>query len=139
MILLNKVILPQMRSKWCCIVPNEFKVETFRRFFHAIQSQKLNQQMESSIVQKCSNLLLPINKVLSVQTCGLKYVGLVHRRCKDCHMMLREGIMHNYCKAHPRHNQKAKTARPKSTWIVSGVTTVKPAHWKKIRNNDFLR
>lgn len=54
---------------------------------------------------------------------NLKYVVNVHRRCKDCFLMYIEGVLHNFCTAHPRHKQRMRTKRPKNTWILSGVTT----------------
>lgn len=122
---LSRVVL---RSSWCFSVPNELKIEAIRRSFHAIHPQKLHQQ-NLNVVQESSNLLVSVNEFLYAQTRGLKYVGNVHRRCKDCHLMLKEGIMHNYCKAHPRHNQKAITSKPKCKWILTAVTTNKIRSW----------
>lgn len=102
----------------------------FRRSVHIIQSFGAVKNINSlGIVQKNSSILGPVQNIQYMQTRGLNYVGKVHRVCKDCHMMLREGVMYNYCKAHPRHNQKAKTKRPKNTWILTGVTTGNVRPW----------
>lgn len=72
---------------------------------------------------KTSSSLLSVETLQYNQICGLKYLKNVHRRCKDCYLMYIEGVLHNFCTAHPRHKQKAKTKRPKNTWILTGVTT----------------
>lgn len=76
-----------------------------------------------------SKPLLPLQSINYTQTCGLKHLGKVHRRCRGCHLLLKEGVMYNYCKVHPRHNQKAKTKRPKNTWTMTGVMTTKIRPW----------
>lgn len=111
----------------------QFKTELINtilpRSFHAIQPLGLIQDFNNfKCVNKSSTLLASAN-FQYLQTCGLKHVGKVHRRCKDCYMMLREGVLYNYCKTHPRHNQKARTKRPKNTWTLTGVTQTKIRPW----------
>lgn len=105
---------------------------------------QISRAMNMNFIQRSLHTVLGVNNsvlrkatfLATVETTwhqpsrGLKYVGKVHRRCKDCHLMLIDGIMHNFCKAHPRHKQKAKTKKPKNTWILTGVTT--HPHGKKI-------
>lgn len=95
------------------------------RSFHTVQPL-INNSAQQSI---SSSLLSPTNNIQCIPSCGLKYLAKVHRRCRDCHMMLIEGVFHNFCKAHPRHNQRARTKRPKSTWILTAVTTTKVRPW----------
>ena len=39
---------------------------------------------------------------------GMKIKGRVKRRCKDCQLEWKDGILYNFCKTHPRHKQMLK-------------------------------
>ncbi|XP_031635337.1 uncharacterized protein LOC116348456 [Contarinia nasturtii] len=124
-----RVITMPMRSSLNGQIQAEWNNLMSRRLIHAIQPLKSTQGIyDINLANKSPGLLASTN-VQYTQTCGMKVLGKVHRRCKDCCMMLKNGIMYNYCKAHPRHNQRAKTARPKSTWILTGVTRSKVRPW----------
>lgn len=106
---------------------NEPRTKILRRPFHMFQSIKVNQG-NFDLSQGNKSFLGPTN-LQNTQYCGLKHVGNVHSRCKDCHLMFKEGVMYNYCKTHPRHNQKAKIKRPKNTWTLTAVTTARVRPW----------
>lgn len=120
---LCRIFTLQMRSAWS----NRVHTGIFVRPLHMIQSIKINPG-NTRINSDTKSLLANLNHQY-MQTCGLKHVGNVHRRCKDCHLMLKEGVLYNNCKTHPRHNQKAKTKRDKNTWILTAVTTTKVRPW----------
>lgn len=132
---LCRAVTLQMRYLWRC----RLQTDILQRSLH-IQSINVNRGYNSLYSDNIS-LLAPTN-LQYTQICGLKHVGNVHRRCKDCHLMLKEGVMYNYCKTHPRHNQKARTKRPKNTWILTAVTTTKVRPWWRInvtnRNVFFI-
>lgn len=120
---LYRALTLQMKTAWS----NGLQAEILKRSLHVFRSINVNPEPRS--LHYCSHYLLAPTNLQYSQTCGLKHVGNVHRRCKDCHMMLKEGVMYNFCETHPRHNQKAKTKRPKNTWILTAVTTTKVRPW----------
>lgn len=120
---ITRVFVPQMRSSW----NSEMKSKLLQKSFHTLRP--LTGYSENLKHSQRSSLLMPDKSIEYIQVCGLKYVGKVHRRCKDCNLMLIAGVMHNHCKTHPRHNQKAKTKRPKSTWIVTAAIQTKVRSW----------
>lgn len=116
------VAVPQMRTS--------SNIEVNERSFHTLRALVKHQDNFNPISSSIpSTLLTSVQNVQHMQICGLKYVGKVHRRCKDCNLMLIAGVMHNHCKTHPRHNQKAKSKRPKSTWIVTAAIQTKIRPW----------
>lgn len=102
--------------------------ELLAKSFHSLRPLS-GYQETFKLNQGASSLLMTNKSTQYTQVCGLKHVGKVHRRCKDCSMMLIAGVMHNHCKTHPRHNQKAKTKKPKSTWIVTAAMQTKVRPW----------
>lgn len=126
---MSRIITTQMRGTLNSSVPSEWNNLVPQRLLHAIQPMKSTQSIhDTNLAHKSSSLLASTN-VQYTQTCGLKYVAKVHRRCKDCKMMIKDGVFFNHCKTHPRHKQQAKTKRPKNTWYLTGVTTSKPREW----------
>lgn len=119
---ISRALITQTRTSWNF----ESKNNIFNKSFHTLRPLY---EYQWNLNQNSSALLIPKKDVQNTQVCGLKYVGKVHRRCKDCNMMLIAGVMHNHCKTHPRHNQKAKTKRPKSTWIVTAAIQTKIRPW----------
>lgn len=63
------------------------------------------------------------------QYCGLKIVGKVHRRCRDCRMMVINGVVFNHCKTHPRHKQRQRLKPEKNTWTLTAVQVTKRRPW----------
>lgn len=127
-------MIPLVRSVCRSLMPqvwyplnNRTTTGAVQRNFHTVQP--LIHHGINSSAQKSSTLLSPNNNLQCVPSCGLKYLRKVHRRCKDCNLMLINGVMHNFCKAHPRHKQKAITKKPKNTWILTAVTTMKKRDW----------
>lgn len=94
-----------------------------RRTLYTVQPCTTDRILSNVIPR--TTLLAPAEATQLTQVRGLKYLTKVHRRCKDCHLMLVDGVMHNFCKAHPRHNQKRKTKRPQNTWILTNVSVTK--------------
>lgn len=97
------------------------------RLFHAIPSLSI---WANSNNQFNKTALLPTNQSFqSVQSRGLKRVDAVHRRCRHCYLMMINGIIHNICTVHPRHNQKKKTIRAKHTWLMTFAHQSKKRSW----------
>lgn len=115
---------PRMYLPACNQLPNSLNNGLQRSLYTIGQQPMIG--TENGMTKKTtssSTTLLSTETLQYNQICGLKYLKNVHRRCKDCYLMYIEGVMHNFCTAHPRHKQKAKTKRPKNTWILTGVTT----------------
>lgn len=76
----------------------------------------------------CVSFLLPKlhNKV---QESGLKVLGRVKRRCKDCYMVMREGRLFVECKTFGRHKQVTIAKKPKNSWMLSHATQSKVRPW----------
>lgn len=126
----GRVLSPKLRFLCLSQTKPPLGYDLFRRSLHIIQSiGAVSNTTSLEYDQKNASILSPVQNIQYMQTRGLKHVGKVHRLCKDCHMMLREGVMYNYCKLHPKHNQKARTKRPKNTWILTGVTTGTIRSW----------
>lgn len=120
---LCRVLMPRVYLPSCNQMTNLLN-SGFQRSLFTVRPVGIENlvQHNGAAVTKASSLLSPETLQYN-QICGLKYVKNVHRRCKDCYLMFIEGVMHNFCTAHPRHKQKMKTKRPKNTWILTGVTT----------------
>lgn len=71
--------------------------------------------------QRTFNLLQPSSLALYFER-GMKQVGNVKRRCKDCYLVVRQERLYNMCKAHPRHKQMAMKKKDKNTWIKTDAT-----------------
>lgn len=131
-------MIPAIRRLYQIILPrlHTTPVSQFRNLW---SSRKLTNS--SCTIQTCSRdrdatgilsnatLLSSTTTTQLTQVRGLKYLTKVHRRCKDCRLMFIDGVIHNFCKAHPRHNQKKKTKKPKTTWILSGVMCGQRRPW----------
>lgn len=111
-----RAFIPRLYSPICNQVNR-----AFQRSLHAIRPVGFENVAAITVQRK--TLLSLIETSQHHQICGLKYLVNVHRRCKDCYLMYIEGVVHNFCTAHPRHKQKMITKRPKNTWILTGVTT----------------
>lgn len=120
-----RVLIPKLYSPACNQWQNLLN-NGFQRSLYTIRPvgiENLVVQHRVGTQKTSSSTLLSVETVQYNQICGLKYLKNVHRRCKDCYLMYIEGVLHNFCTAHPRHKQKMKTKRPKNTWILTGVTT----------------
>lgn len=115
-----RVLMPKLYSpSWNKV--NHLINSGLRRNLHTIQSIGAVNLTNNAVSKK---ILLSQGETLQCkQICGLKYLVNVHRRCKDCYLMYIEGVLHNFCTAHPRHKQRMRTKKPKNTWILTGVTT----------------
>lgn len=116
-----RVLMPKLYLPSCNQLNNLLN-NGFRRSLFTIRPVGIEHLAMNGVPTKIS-LLSPPGTLQHNQICGLKYLKNVHRRCKDCYLMYIEGVLHNFCTAHPRHKQRMKTKRPKNTWILTGVTT----------------
>lgn len=101
---------------------------------HHILSMRLQQNpiggsITSSSSSSGSTILTSTIIPQMTQNCGLKIVGKVHRRCKDCRMMIVNGVIFNHCKTHPRHKQRQRLTRENNTWILTAVQQTKKRSW----------
>lgn len=95
-------------------------------FFNILQStSRFSVFSNSSIInnvttinQVQSNILQPVSIGINIQR-GMKQVGRVKRRCKDCYMVWRKERLYNMCKTHPRHKQMSIIPKPRSSWILT--------------------
>lgn len=116
----RRILTARLHTPACSQVNHSLKHDSQRSLFTLRPVDMANLSMNTD---RKKTLLLPPGTSQCTQISGLKYVVNVHRRCKDCYLMLIEGVLHNFCTAHPRHKQRMKTKRPKNTWILTGVTT----------------
>lgn len=123
----GRILLPRLCSSSMIQPKNLLNNEVLQRSLYTIPSCSLDKGVNGFITK--TTLLAPAELTQYNQVRGLKYVGKVHRRCKDCKMMFIDGVLHNHCTAHPRHNQKHKTKRPHNTWILSGVMCGQKRPW----------
>lgn len=93
-----------------------------------LQQNPIGGSITSSSLSSTTILTSTITPQLT-QNCGLKIVGLVHRRCRDCRMMVMNGVIYNHCKTHPRHKQRQRLTRPNNTWTLTAVQQSKKRPW----------
>jgi large subunit ribosomal protein L36 len=95
---------------------NSFFKNALRNFSVLSNSSTIYQptSMQSSILQ-------PASILINIQR-GMKQVGRVKRRCKDCYFYVKQERFFVFCKTHPRHKQMAMIKKPKSTWILTDAT-----------------
>lgn len=82
---------------------------------------KANNQLTKSLLQPPSLTINPER--------GMKQMGVLKRRCKDCYFVMREERLFVMCKTHPRHKQMAMKKKPKNTWILTDATQSKQRAW----------
>lgn len=75
-----------------------------------------------------SSILQPASIFVNIQR-GMKQVGRVKRRCKDCYFVMRQERLYVMCKTHPRHKQMSMIKRPKNTWILTDATQSTVRQW----------
>nr|AAX62411.1 putative mitochondrial ribosomal protein L36 [Lysiphlebus testaceipes] len=95
--------------------------------FHSLNNNLINNTIlpnqlninnnNNSIIK---NLLQP-NQVYLNLSCGMKVVGKLQRRCKDCYFFATKGRWFIRCKTHPRHKQAQRAKQEKNTWILTSV------------------
>lgn len=124
---LSRILLPRLCLSSVAQPKNPLNNEIVQRSLYTIPSLGTANGANGFIAK--TTLLAPAESTQFTQVRGLKHVGKVHRRCRDCKLTFIDGVLYNHCKAHPRHNQKQKTPRPASTWILSGVMTGQKRPW----------
>lgn len=114
------------------IVPKLSSVESFTRIINNNIHQTCNKQYSNfsnmyanKITSKLLQPLLPIYNF----TCSLKTKTLLHRRCKHCLLMWKNGRKYIICKVKPRHNQVERVKKEKNTWILTHATQSKIREW----------
>lgn len=98
------------------------------RSFHML-SLRNQQQLIGSNSSPPTLLTSAIANPQFTQICGLKIVGKVHRRCKDCYMHVKNGVIYNHCNTHPRHKQRQRLKKENNTWILTAVQQTKIRPW----------
>lgn len=88
--------------------------------FHSLNSSLIKASTLPGQNTNSSILLQAINPILNL-TCGLKVVGKLERRCKDCYKCCFKGRWYMRCKTHPRHKQAQMVKKEKNTWILTSV------------------
>ena len=116
------------------IIPRISSVEPVRN----ILSRKMHHMCNKSYFYDLSNtytnkigpvgLLQPVLPMYNL-TCGLKMKTVLHRRCKYCILMWRNGRKYIKCKAMGRHNQVERKPKIYQIWKVTHATHGKPRDW----------
>lgn len=91
--------------------------------FHSLNTNLINKsnlQNQLNNNSSIKNLLQPTQAYLNL-SCGLKVVGKLQRRCKDCFFYAAKGRWHIGCKTHPRHKQAQRVKAERNTWILTSV------------------
>lgn len=103
-----------------------------QRSFHillpSISSSGVCNTNEKSLAMT-TTLLRPALTSEMMQNRGLKILAKVHRRCKHCRMMIKNGVFYNHCKVHPRHKQKSTEKNPFSTWVIAHAMQTRFRPW----------
>lgn len=101
------------------------------RSYHILSTKPQQNQIGGSITSSTSNttILSSTNIPQLTKNCGLKIVGHVHRRCRDCRLMTINGVVFNHCKTHPRHKQRQRLKPVKNTWTLTAVQQTKKRPW----------
>lgn len=94
--------------------------ESTSRNFSVFSNSSLIQNV-TTVNQLQSTILQSASIAINIQR-GMKQVGKVKRRCKDCYMVWRKERLYNMCKTHPRHKQMSIKPKPRSTWILTHAT-----------------
>jgi large subunit ribosomal protein L36 len=75
-----------------------------------------------------TSLLQPSSVALNFDR-GMKQMGRLKRRCKDCYFVMRQERLYVMCKTHGRHKQMQMKKKPKNTWILTDATQSKLRAW----------
>lgn len=94
--------------------------------------------LTSNILQRCvfpsisnqltTSFLQPTSVTVNSER-GMKQMGKLKRRCKDCYFVVRQERLYVMCKTHGRHKQMAMKKKPKNTWILTDATQSKQRAW----------
>ncbi|CAG7717912.1 unnamed protein product, partial [Allacma fusca] len=60
---------------------------------------------------------------------GMKILGKVKRRCKDCQLVWKDGILYNFCKTRPRHKQMLKPQYWENQRIITHASSGNKRPW----------
>lgn len=105
------------------------QVNNSLRNFSILSCNIINRNAPISASYPLTSSLLQPSSCLVIADRGMKQVGRVRRRCKDCYMMIRHERVYNFCKTHPRHKQMSMVKKPKNTWILTDATQSKRRAW----------
>lgn len=108
------------------IIFNAFLQNASRSFSVFSNSSLISAQR--SVAQPQLNILQPASILINIQR-GMKQVGRVRRRCKDCYFVMRQERLYVMCKSHPRHKQMNMAKKPKNTWILTDATQSMTRAW----------
>lgn len=110
---------------------NQIKNGLPSRSYHILSMKPQQNQIGGSITPSTSNTTILTSTIIPqlTQNCGLKIVGHVHRRCRDCRMSTINGVVFNHCKTHPRHKQRQRLKPVNNTWILTAVQQTKKRPW----------
>lgn len=101
------------------------------------QPNPIGGSLTSSSSSSSSTILTSTIVPQLTQSCGFKVVGKVHRRCRDCNMMVINGVIYNHCKTHPRHKQRQRITKKNNTWTLTAVQTGTKRPWWMTINYHF--
>lgn len=100
------------------------------RCFHMLAPILTNTRANTFLTQQNTPKMLAAPSLPQlIQTCGMKSKDSVRRRCQDCYLVVRQGILYNMCKTHPRHKQMKKHLKAKFTWMLSHASQSKVRPW----------
>lgn len=81
----------------------------------------INSPQKALTSSHMSNILQPASIFINIQR-GMKQVGRVKRRCRDCYFMVRDERLFVLCKTHPRHKQMSIIKKKKNQRFLTDAT-----------------
>ena len=96
--------------------------------FTRASSHLMVRTMQPSLVQETQQLLVPQVPIL-VPSCGMKVVGKLKKRCKDCYFVVRNERTYVICKTKPRHKQMSMKKKEEKSWILTYASQGPKREW----------
>lgn len=98
------------------------------RNFSLLSSNTVTPCITSASNNMITSFLQPKSFALNFDR-GMKQLGRLKRRCKDCYFVMRHERLYVFCKTHPRHKQMAMKKKAKNTWLLTDATQSKKRAW----------
>ena len=90
-------------------------------------SHLIGRTMQPSLAP-AQQLLVPQVPIL-VPSCGMKVVGKLKKRCKDCYFVVRDERTYVICKSKPRHKQMSMKKKEEKSWILTYASQRPAREW----------
>lgn len=130
---LIQICAPQLNRAIANQIPSTSQIMnnncSSRAYHLLLQQPNFQSKLSFMNTMSPSTLTKPAPNTQLIQTCGMKVRGKVHRRCKDCFMVVKHERLYNLCPTHPRHKQMSMKKKPKNTWILTHATQSRIRPW----------